>query len=69
MNRQSQNEHQEKSQNKENQKEDKQKQNDVLYCSVKNCGRKIEPGKEIFIENNVYCPICGAIVVKSVLGI
>jgi formate dehydrogenase maturation protein FdhE len=69
MNRQSQNEHQEKDQNKDNQKEVNQKQNDVLYCSVKNCARRIEKGKEIRIENNVYCPICGAIVIKSVLGI
>ena len=44
-------------------------QNQDLICSVKNCGRKIEPGKEIRIENNVYCPLCGGLVMKSLLGI
>ncbi|MBD3351136.1 MAG: hypothetical protein GF364_06595 [Candidatus Lokiarchaeota archaeon] len=47
-----------------------QKQENLeLFCSVKNCGAKIEQGKEVKINGKIYCPICGTSIIKASLGL
>ncbi|HMF34347.1 MAG TPA: hypothetical protein VKK79_23185 [Candidatus Lokiarchaeia archaeon] len=38
-------------------------------CSVRNCGAKIEPGKEIRVGEQIYCSICGVAMLKAAFPI
>ncbi|MHA1728115.1 MAG: hypothetical protein ACTSWY_05225 [Promethearchaeota archaeon] len=54
---------------KEEDKNRSLKESKWMICSIKNCRKKIIPGKEIKIGNKIYCSVCGTMIIKTSLGI
>ncbi|MHA1341931.1 MAG: hypothetical protein ACTSRZ_19235 [Promethearchaeota archaeon] len=41
----------------------------MQICCVKNCQNPIKKGEGIKVGNDLFCPKCGAILMKNILGL